>query len=478
MNIVNIREGFATNSSSSHSIVLKPKGRDWPEAVDQSSGEEFGWDWFLLTTPSEKMSYLAQQMRRSGFEEAEIQRITGIVPNEGGYIDHESVGLPIPREHIEDFRDYLLLDDVAIRGGNDNDSIPEAYLVLKNSPVKEIAWNKIRKDGDFYVSFNPNSGLKVRFSFTGHEYLRSSWPELVDMKITDYCPLGCSYCYQGSTMEGQHAKMRDVRKAIDRFADVGVFELALGGGETTMHPRFDDILAYARKKGIVPNFTTRSLGWLRRASARRERILEAIGGFAYSVDTAKEVRNFIKLRDKAYPKLDPDPTNSWETRAKRHEIRDKFSIQLVMGVISRKEFKAILKLCAEHRLRVTLLGYKYTGRGKDVIPEPYDWWLEDVFQYTRRGDYRWIESDLLLGIDTELARQYEDYLVQRGINEKLFSIHEGTHSCYVDAVAGTLAPSSYSPDPRDYRVFDEDWIKTYQNFDLEKKVYIPIAQGH
>ncbi|MEI8361030.1 MAG: radical SAM protein, partial [bacterium] len=37
---------------------------------------------------------------------------------------------------------------------------------------------------------------------------------------------------------------------------LGVFEVALGGGEPTLHPNFIEILKFARKCGIIPNLAT------------------------------------------------------------------------------------------------------------------------------------------------------------------------------------------------------------------------------
>lgn len=62
------REGFAHNSSSSHSIIFS---RGWPVgSIPQESysdegdeGPHFGWDAFVLTSPQEKAEYFAAQLR-------------------------------------------------------------------------------------------------------------------------------------------------------------------------------------------------------------------------------------------------------------------------------------------------------------------------------------------------------------------------------------------------------------------------------
>ena len=54
MNISNIRLGFATNSSSTHSIIILPGQVD-----DMVWEGEFGWQNFTLASSGAKMLYLA-----------------------------------------------------------------------------------------------------------------------------------------------------------------------------------------------------------------------------------------------------------------------------------------------------------------------------------------------------------------------------------------------------------------------------------
>jgi len=82
----------------------------------------------------------------------------------------------------------------------------------------------------------------------------------VDIKITDYCPFGCPFCYQGSTVKGIHADFEELKKAIDFFVDkVGVFEVILGGGEPTLYPHIEDLLLYLlTEKKVNVGITTRN----------------------------------------------------------------------------------------------------------------------------------------------------------------------------------------------------------------------------
>jgi radical SAM protein with 4Fe4S-binding SPASM domain len=46
------------------------------------------------------------------------------------------------------------------------------------------------------------------------------------------------------------------RRLVERLAEWGVLELALGGGEPTILPDFPELLAAIRRAGLVPNVTT------------------------------------------------------------------------------------------------------------------------------------------------------------------------------------------------------------------------------
>ncbi len=86
-----------------------------------------------------------------------------------------------------------------------------------------------------------------------------SAPSLVDFQITDQCHLDCPHCYASSTPEGQHASWADIQLALNQIAEVGSFQVALGGGEPLLHPQLEQILALCHQLGLVPNLTTSGL---------------------------------------------------------------------------------------------------------------------------------------------------------------------------------------------------------------------------
>lgn len=83
-----------------------------------------------------------------------------------------------------------------------------------------------------------------------------SAPTEVHFAITNRCGAGCAHCYMGSgKAEENELSGPDFKRALSRLADLGVFHVALGGGEALERPDLFAIADHARKVGLVPNLT-------------------------------------------------------------------------------------------------------------------------------------------------------------------------------------------------------------------------------
>lgn len=84
-----------------------------------------------------------------------------------------------------------------------------------------------------------------------------SAPLEVHLSVTNACSLGCSHCYMDSgEREKGELPSAEFRRAVDLLAGMGVFHLAMGGGEALERPDFFELAAYVRERGMVPNLTT------------------------------------------------------------------------------------------------------------------------------------------------------------------------------------------------------------------------------
>jgi len=285
----------------------------------------------------------------------------------------------------------------------------------------------VRFDKNAVMLFSRKDGTKMRFSVG--PYTKASKPELVDIKISGYCSYGCKFCYQASTLQGKHADMEDVRFVVKELTKAKVAEVAIGGGETLEFPHIIETFKLFKDAGIVPNFTTKFPGLVRKHWKELEPL---IGGFAYSAENAAQIRSAAKLF---------------------RNIPNRFvNLHYVMGLGDREHFREYLMAAAEVGYRVTLLGYKTTGFGKNVIPFPYDWWVDEVESLVKQ------DLSPTLSIDTPLAAQFEGKMP---IEKHQYHTREGAYSMYIDISEMKFGASSFDGDDKLYP-FTKDWRKLYR----------------
>ena len=495
MIIHNIRMGFATNSSSSHSIVILPKGMEL--RGEDVEDYEYGWDNFTLTSKEQKRAYFLillknaigrgdsgllelLQMRKVFEDKIDLSNLNKIFK---GDIDHQSV-FSFPREFESDkystpfileFFDFIMRDDVAIFGGNDNsdghpllqentnNGIQSISCIVHNYSFSGLSY-VCRKDpiNDSWVLFNRENGFKIRISFnkTAFEGMensinpieeKSSIPELVDFKITDRCERGCEFCYQSSTPNGKYAPLYSttdhpgLMSIIEEMAKNQVLEVAIGGGEPTEHPEFVEILEAFRRFRIVPNFSTRSLNWLVNTE-KAKKILNLIGGFAFSVQTLEE----FQMVNTAFLEL--------VKKLGKHERKFSSTIHHVVGSVDAEELRKLVCFYTNAKYDDMAFNGKMVFLGPKTIGRGCQFKFNEVDLLTILDE----EKAWRFAIDTSLAKIYQDRLTKIGVDKRFYFTKEGLHSCYIDGVTMTMAPSSFSPNVTNFD--PATWINTYQGY--------------
>ena len=470
MKIHNIRHGFATNSSSSHSILILPKGTPLPSS---DVPEDYGWDNFTLADICSKQDYLRVQ----------VGYLTGTRNENDPYVDYQSQwdsslrvtdrltrGSTKSPEVLAFLHTLLSMDRVVVLGGNDNSEGHPLSGPLQSKGAQMLAeykpWLLVRDPLKHYVLFNSASGTKIRLTETGDDAPeKGTWPELVDIKITDHCPYQCNFCYQDSTPQGLHASLEYLQALAARFKESGVLEVAIGGGEPTLHPDFERIVEAFHSAGVIVNVTSRNVNYW----AGQPKI--PVTAVAFSVDSAKQIKEI---------------RNRFEGSPPSFQVH----FQAIVGTIDMAEFELMMDAAKHYRL--TLLGYKDTGRGLAArgslpihqMPSQTEWvapWVARVLAYreaegaqddwwTRRqldavvdlrasGDSRermveqWEANNPFpqpkfepnLAIDTTLASLCRDELGKAGVPPVTYHTNEGAFSLYIDAVKGEMGPCSYAP---------------------------------
>jgi hypothetical protein len=480
VDIHNVRLGFATNSSSQHSMIFL-KG-----AKDKHIGDgnfDFGWDYFTAASEETKSMYFAILVIRALYgicDERTAQLIAadmlGCEPSDivEGCIDHQSEhnlpmnwkGNGLNKEFAQEFKDFLLQDDLVILGGNDNTRKTHPLAgpgAFKLALFKDAGRDSLvaRKDPQgFWTIFNRQNGAKMRFSFPKkdakpkkNEYkmgvvvpTKTYAPELIDIKITDFCPYQCSFCYQGSSPTGAHAGFTHSYNLLYALEDLGVFEVAIGGGEPTAHPKFVNILQEFRSHGIVPSFSTRNLSWLKDPTLWHP-ILESCGSFAYSIDKSEQsVDEFAAILT----------ANGF--RGKLSHLIPRPTIHHIITGGEDHNLRQILKSAAYHDIDVVLLGYKNVGRGLLEPKECDGNWIDTVIKLQDKDECPRIS------IDTTLAKASAKKLKDTGIPNWMYDIQEGSFSMYIDMVTKKMGPSSFCSNDE---LIDLDWSK--KGWDTIKK---------
>jgi len=448
MHISSVRLGHANNSSSTHSILLNSKSA--PRRSE--SGEfQFGWDWFHIKDREGKARYLSALIystlsREMADEHACVVAgsLTGINPmtdaierldGAGIYVDHQSVNaFPLSfgeqkydSEFMKEFVKYIMDNPaITIRGGNDNTEQGEDGGVqgeehILNTLPRDCGKVPLfsRKDGQWWVLYNRESGAKVRISFAKSPapYLKSAKPELVDVKITNFCAYGCKFCYMDSDEKGKHASKETLQKIAWACREAKVFEVALGGGETTEHPQFVEVLGMFHMNGITPNFTTFNVARWAEKKEMRKAVEKHCGSFA--VSSPGELKSIARWNDDHAQK------------------GPKATFQLPLGCYDEKATRKALEAAALLNIPITLLGFKDHGRGKTFDVKDYGWVADFVSDLDKWKSF---------GADTVFVEQFGETLKARGVSEKLMVAREGAYSCFIDAVEMKMGASSYITD--------------------------------
>lgn len=450
-----LRKGPATNSSSTHSLIMH-SSEEFATMHDAQYLDTWGdpQQNYVLRSPEQKMRWLAgaDRWRLQAVTATEARKVEAMMRDCGlehdlqHYLDEASdirllSSSTISGMGLQDIDLHLVLGIIldpnfVIYGYYDNN--PCFAAVAKDSGVFTLtSVFRARQDGEAVILYDQRTGNKLRWSRQPYE--KSSTPELVDVKVTDFCGFGCEFCYMGSTKKGKHAPIRRIEKVFRELAGMGVFELAIGGGEPAHHPRFADIIALATKHGINFNFTAYGIDWIKKPeviAALEERSSKRLmTGVGISVHKEDDLTKILRAQEE----LKDVGLNSYSL---------KLMAQTVVGATPYSVSRGLLEACIGCDIPLLLLGFKTTGRGADFVRSPEKLYeIRDLLERAKEGattpDEYGSKPQFTLSVDTCFVDAYSDLLEEFGIPEQLWASPEGAFSMYVDAVEDMVAPSSY-----------------------------------
>jgi radical SAM protein with 4Fe4S-binding SPASM domain len=183
---------------------------------------------------------------------------------------------------------------------------------------------------------------------------------IVVWNITRRCNLACLHCYSDSAAREYPGELNwdQCRAVVDDLAQFGVPAVLLSGGEPLIHPRFFDLAACARERGLRLTLSTN--GTLMDRDAAR-RIKDT--GFAYvgiSLDGIGATHDHFRGRAGAFDKT---------VQAFRHckAVGQKVGLRLTLSAHNVRDLDQILDFIeAEDIDRVCFYHLVYSGRGARV----------------------------------------------------------------------------------------------------------------
>ena len=208
----------------------------------------------------------------------------------------------------------------------------------------------------------------------GHNAPRSAAERkpIVVWNITRRCNLKCIHCYSDSDAREYPGELTwdQCRGVLDDLAQFGVPGVLLSGGEPLIHPRFFDIAAYARNKGLRLTLSTNGT-LIDRDSAQRLKDT----GFAYvgiSLDGIGATHDYFRGRPGAFDKT---------VLAFRHckAVGQKVGLRLTLSAHNLSDLDRILDFIeAEDIDRVCFYHLVYSGRGSNVVDVTHEQTREAV----------------------------------------------------------------------------------------------------
>lgn len=268
------------------------------------------------------------------------------------------------------------------------------------------------QNGNYMVSLY-NDGTKIRENNLNE--LIPEFPESFDLKITNYCEMGCPMCHEMSDTGGKHADIMN-EKFIETMHP-GT-EVALGGGMVTSHPDLEQFLIKLKKLKLYPSITVHQEEYKKNKEFIQSLIdRRLVYGIGVSIKT-----------------LD---TDFFEEITQNPNV----VIHTIAGYTSLGIFEYLRSINA----KVLILGFKNWGRGEIYLEEH-----PEIKQSIKNLEKDLFESGKkqfkVLSFDNlSLAQLNVRNHVPNELWEQFYQGDDGYVTMYIDAVERKYALNSTSP---------------------------------
>ena len=272
---------------------------------------------------------------------------------------------------------------------------------------------KVYNNGNYTVKINTLDGTKIRE--TNDDDFEASFAENIDIKICDYCDMGCRYCHEGSTVDG---KFGDILNEAFIGSLHPFQEVAIGGGDASSHPDLIPFLERLKAKEVIANMTIHQTHFMQKQELIKKLIDEKlIHGLGVSMVNAND--DFIATVQK-YPNL---------------------VIHVINGVLTEDAVNKMI----DKNLKMLILGYKHLRRGTDHFY---------AYESAITGKQFWLYSNLADIVKGFKVVSFDNLAIEQLNVRRLMSAEkwnefymgdEGSATFYIDMVNRKFAESSTAP---------------------------------
>lgn len=279
----------------------------------------------------------------------------------------------------------------------------------------------IYKNGNFTTKIF-SDGTKVRE--TEDDEFKAAFAENMDIKISNYCDMGCKFCHEGSTRNGKHGDILN-EKFIDTLHPYQ--EVALGGGDATSHPDLIPFLQKLKDKKVIVNMTVNQKHFEQKQELIKRLVDEKLI-YGIGVSLVNPTDEFISLVQQ-YPNA---------------------VIHVINGVLRPSDVKAL----SDKNLKMLILGYKHLRRGNE-------WYSEEHENIVSKQ--MWLKENLADIINHFKVVSFDNLAIEQLNVQRLMSKEEwdefymgddGTMTYYIDMVDRKFARSSTANFDKRYDLLD------------------------
>lgn len=185
-----------------------------------------------------------------------------------------------------------------------------------------------------------SDGTKIRET-EDNEFV-PAFAENMDIKICNFCDMGCPFCHEGSTTDGKFGDILN-EEFINTLHPYQ--EVALGGGDATSHPDLIPFLQKLKDRKVIVNMTVNQIHFEKKQELIKKLVDEKLI-YGLGVSLVNPTEKFIELIKK-YPNA---------------------VIHVINGVLKPSDVQAL----ENNNLKMLILGYKHLRRGDDFYSEDHE----------------------------------------------------------------------------------------------------------